>query len=141
MKRCMELQRLSRDHHLALVVAKKVRQLVENEGSNEEMILLWTEIQKNYKKDMELHFELEEKILLPAINAAGLETHVERILFEHQEMRDILAQDLIDSAGMQAFSRLLKDHVRFEERELFSAAEELLSESALKDIQGKLEAA
>jgi hemerythrin-like domain-containing protein len=42
---------------------------------------------------------------------------------------------------MREFAELLKSHVRFEERELFSAAEECLSEAVLKKIRHKLEAA
>lgn len=37
MKRCMELQRLSSDHHLALVVAKKARQAVDAGASNQQI--------------------------------------------------------------------------------------------------------
>jgi hemerythrin-like domain-containing protein len=137
----MALQRLSRDHHLALVVAKKTRQAVDAGTSNQQVAELWLEIQNDYRKEMELHFQLEETILLPVLDAAGLDTHVERVLFEHKQMRNILAQDVIAAVEMREFSVLLKSHVRFEERELFSAAEELLSEAALKEIQHKLEAA
>ena len=139
MKRGIELQRLSMDHHQALVVAKKTRHAAELPG--EQIIQVWNEIQENYKSEMELHFQKEEKFLLPALNAAGLETHVERVLYEHHQLRDLLAQDQLSATKLREFSELLKEHVRFEERELFSAAEDLLTEAALKKIQHKLEAA
>lgn len=139
MKRSIELKRLSMEHHQALVVAKKVRQAADLAGG--QVVQAWNKIQDEYKNEMELHFQKEEKFLLPALNAAGLETHVERILYEHKKLRDILEHDQLPAEKLREFAELLKEHVRFEEKELFSAAEDLLSAETLKKIQHKLEAA
>ena len=80
-----------------------------------------------FASELEPHFQTEESELLPALTAAGASPLVERTLAEHAELRDLnrrLAEP--DCEILARFATLLHDHVRFEERELFETAQDLL---------------
>jgi len=68
------------------------------------------------------HFALEERVLLPALVRAGRADLAARTIDEHTDLRVALASPL-------RFAELLEAHVRFEERELFPACEELVPDA------------
>ncbi|MBV5273117.1 MAG: hemerythrin domain-containing protein [Lamprocystis purpurea] len=127
MQRSAALKRLSSEHHLGLVIARRAREARDNPEA------AWGELRRRFADELEPHFQLEERGLLPAMQAAGEQTLVERTLADHQAMRA-----LIDAGGpetLAAFAQLLADHIRFEETELFETAQRILGAEALAAIQ------
>lgn len=130
MKRSAALTPLSRDHHQVLAVALRLRR--GEPGSLEAFRELWA-------SDVQRHFAIEEQVLVPALPddpdwAAGCR----RMLDEHAEIRR-RAESLDADAG-EALGRLLDDHVRFEERELFVLLEERLPADALATLGDRIDA-
>jgi len=92
------------------------------------------------------HFSREEEVLVPLASGYNVELDqlLTRMLKEHKQLMDnfnelltvteIDAQaDLLDKTG-----RLLENHIRMEERELFMKIQEYVPENNLKQIEEKL---
>ena len=133
MKRHPALLQLSREHHPALVLAKRAQTLEDNDPEAAKDFA--AEIRAVFAAELEPHFRIEEERLLPLLKNAGQAQLVERTLAEHASLRALAAQiDSGDPANLRRFGALLAAHVRFEERELFPAAEATLEPEALATI-------
>lgn len=123
MKRHPALLSLSREHHGALVLALACRRAA-NSGDAEKIRATRDRAVREFDADLAPHFRQEETTLLPLLQQAGQTALVRRTLEEHASLR-ALAESLRqhDAAGLEAFGQALSDHVRFEEQELFPAAE------------------
>jgi hemerythrin-like domain-containing protein len=129
MQRTETLRRLSSEHHSGLVIARRAR---EQAGTPAECETAWADLRQRFADELEPHFKLEERGLLPAMQAAGEERLVERTLADHSKMRT-----LIEAGGpgdLAAFAQILTDHIRFEEKELFETAQHVLGAEVLKRI-------
>jgi hemerythrin-like domain-containing protein len=133
MQRDRNLVRLSRDHHTGLVLAKRARELATNDAT--ERRAAWTQMQARFADELEPHFQLEERGLLPALRAAGEDVLVDRTLTEHAELRRLIAS--ADPSAPQRFGEALTTHIRFEEAALFETAQRVLDADAL-DALGAL---
>lgn len=139
MKRSEALQPLSRDHLPALVAAKALRKAEEADSARVAFLEFWRDHGAG-------HFRIEEEVLLPqwALYAEVDRPKVNRMLEEHLRIR---REALRLAAGegtlneLQALGERLHDHVRFEERELFPAIEESLSEEQLAKLVPAVEEA
>ncbi|OJU84941.1 MAG: hypothetical protein BGO11_19175 [Solirubrobacterales bacterium 70-9] len=139
MKRAEALQPLSREHLAALLAARKLRQADDAESAAQAFLAFW-------EKDGRRHFRIEEEVLLPGWAAFGEldRPGVARMLEEHLAIRrEALRLQLGGLAieQVQALGKLLHDHVRFEERELFPAAEAALDADALQRLAVAIETA
>ncbi len=127
MKRDRRLHGLSSEHHEALVLA---RAMLRNAPH-------WTpergrEVQRRFAEELEPHFQVEELVLLPALDATGARELVARTRADHAFLRETLAAVAEgDPGAARAFGACLQDHVRFEERELFPACESALAPEVL----------
>lgn len=132
MKRDPRLRPLSEDHHHALVVARRV----ERAGADRRVdAALVNEIAAWFARDLEAHFAIEEQHLLPALRAAGRDDLATRLASEHGAMRGHLDAALAgDAARLASFGAALREHVRFEERELFPACEADLPAGVLDEV-------
>lgn len=138
-KRAEALQPLSREHLAALLAARKLRQAEDLEVAAREFVAFW-------EKEGRQHFIIEEDVLLPGWAAYGEldRPGIARMLEEHLAIR---REALRLEAGeltieqVHTFGDLLHDHVRFEERELFMAAEAALDPVALQRLGERIEAA
>lgn len=126
MKRHAALLQLSREHHHALKLSRLAR-FASDAGHALAIAEAAEKIIEAFPEVLEPHFQSEENDLLPALAAAGANALVERTLAEHAELRD-LNRRLIepDSKILARLATLLHDHVRFEEREVFETAQQLL---------------
>lgn len=126
MKRHSALQALSREHHPALVLAMACKRAA-NSGSEEKIFETCSRVAHEYDADLERHFRQEETKLLPLLQHAGQTALVERTLDEHKILR-ALVESLRhhDAAVLESFGQALSDHVRFEDQELFPAAEQVI---------------
>ena len=126
MKRHAALQQLSREHHHALKLSRLAR-FASDSGHALAIAEAAEKIIESFPEVLEHHFETEEKDLLPALAAAGASALVKRTLAEHAELRDLKrCMPEADSEILARFATLLHDHVRFEEREVFETAQQLL---------------
>jgi len=126
MKRHAALQQLSREHHIALKLARQAR-FASDSGNPTAIGEAAEKINALFAEALEPHFQIEEADLLPALAAAGQQALVARVLDEHAELRALNQQlSAADGSKLSRFGSLLNDHVRFEERELFELAQDLL---------------
>jgi hypothetical protein len=126
MKRHPQLQDLSREHHGALKLARAARQAVES-GNAENVAALARRVVQIFAAELDPHFCEEERCILVSLAQAGEHALVQRTLKEHEELRTLAsALSCADAGTLLRFADLLALHVRFEERELFEAAQSLM---------------
>lgn len=126
MKRHAALQNLSREHHQALKLAR-LAQFAADSGSPLAIAQAAATITERFPEELESHFLSEEADLLPALAARGEQALVERTLAEHEALRQFNRQlARPDAATLARFGTMLREHVRFEERELFETLQRLL---------------
>ena len=128
MKRDPALRNLSNEHHQGLVLAKRAKKA----ACTEEAQQAWEEIRQRFAVEMEPHFRDEEARLLPALERAGEAKLVKRTLDEHVALRRLIDENSVEA--MIRFAGLLEQHIRFEERELFEAAQHVLTPAELDEL-------
>ncbi|MCG7657222.1 hemerythrin domain-containing protein [Wielerella bovis] len=116
MKRHSTLIKLSQEHHHTLALCLRILRQPEN-NYREEIVAHFV--------DLETHFCAEETQFAPLwtiLNRTDLQTRFEQ---EHAQLRRLFQAAQFDSAQWNTtFATLLRDHARFEERELFPALQE-----------------
>jgi len=128
MKRNIHLQPLSRQHHNGLLAV-----LLLNKGvaKNADLTAMQAFVNYIFINDLEEHFMLEEKHLLPImLHYPALAEYAARITDEHQllqQLKDDINQ-LPTTANINAFADLLEQHIRFEERHAFPGSEKYFTE-------------
>ena len=135
MKRSPALIRLSRDHHRALDVARRLRR-----ATPDDLDAVLAHLHEFWEPHGRRHFELEERHLLDAMPETDTEWHAaaERTRREHDTIR-ARVRGVGDVSAAHELGTLLHDHVRFEERELFALLEGRLTEAQLARIAAALE--
>jgi len=144
MKRHPSLHPLSQHHHFALIQALGMRRAAEAptekrsaavERQAEKFVRFW-------HKTGHVHFREEEEVLLPAYarhTRLDQDAAIMRILADHAEIRAavgdfeqrLAAKTPIEAAELGRLGKLLHDHVRLEENEVFPRIEKTLSEDGL----------
>lgn len=134
MKRSQALRGLSREHHEALVLARRASATVDDRHSaaarqqRDHLLTRWA-------VQFEPHFALEEQVLLPALVAAGHGLPAAQAQADHTELRRLI--ECLRSGELQALAAwgdAMAAHVRFEERTLFPLAERVLNLTVLTDL-------
>lgn len=127
MKRSPVLQPLSREHHAALKLAKACERAAAS-GDAARVSDVCRRVADEFRDELVPHFRVEESELLPLLEAAERGSLAERTLAEHAQLRALSEslQQCGDAGALARFGICLSAHVRFEERELFPALEELL---------------
>lgn len=132
MKRSPALLALSREHHTALSLAVRIARAADVETET----ALLTRVLAVFASELEPHFQEEERSLLPALLAAGELVLVNRTLDEHKILRQLVEKmQLGDRPSLKAFGEQLAAHVRFEERELFATAQDVLAADYLNQAR------
>ena len=143
MRRSAALAALSRDHHHALEAALRLRRadVADVDGAVAHLQAFW---QARGRR----HFEIEERLILPALPQADADWReaTARVRDEHARIR--AAVDRVSPGGNRAaleaahgLGQLLHDHVRFEERHLFGLLEARLPEPELASLGEAIERA
>ena len=126
MQRDPRLQGLSEEHQHSLALAQNARWAAGRERGLEPETT-WREVLAAYEAELAKHFEVEERLLLPALRKADQGELVERTLGDHSSLRAILQEDTGDLQDrLLRFGETLHNHIRFEEREMFPVCEEVL---------------
>lgn len=123
MKRHPSLVAYSREHHEALVLARRIERAAGDAAARRS---LCARVLEHYDVELALHFEAEEAHLLPGV-AAVHPMLAARVREDHAALRGLI--DRIgrqDDEALGAFATLLAEHTRFEEREFFPAYESLV---------------
>ena len=140
MKRADQLQPLSREHHLGLVIGRHAK---ECEDTPEQILKHWSALTDYINKDMTHHFDIEDDILVKALTPyKDQEPKVAEVLnklkTQHQQLADLTTIDNDQTTPtieqVHKLANALYDHIRFEERELFPTAEAYLTPAELKSI-------
>lgn len=136
MKRSAALAPLSRDHHQALEAALRLRRATDDD--------LGTAVERFrdfWSAHGRRHFEIEERLLLPAIEGdEDWDAMADRVREEHEKIRT-RAERLGTLDAARELGQLLNDHVRFEERELFELLEARLEPGGLSQLGREIELA
>lgn len=127
MKRHEQLQDLSREHYSALKLALYAKRAAVS-GDPAQIRVAAKGCRLAFDSELEAHFLVEERDLLPRLRAAGQTALVSRTEADHAELRGLVTRlEEADRDVLLAFSERLTAHVRFEEREMFEAMEALLA--------------
>jgi hemerythrin-like domain-containing protein len=135
MHRDPRLRDLSSDHHQGLVLARTIQQTFERGVVSAHLI---DEVQRRYQTELRPHFEIEEAVLLPALEANGFVELARRTLREHEALHSHLeAAARGDLDRVRNFGVLLQLHIRFEEQELFPTCEKHLDPEVLETVAAR----
>jgi hypothetical protein len=143
MKRSAALAPLSRDHHHALDAALRLRRATpaDTGAAVEHFLAFWN-------VDGARHFGIEERHLLGALGPEDREwrSAVDRVERDHADIRTMAAAIAAGprEGQIELAHRLggrLRDHVRFEERQLFRLLEARLPDEELRRLGDRVAAA
>ena len=127
MKRAPELIPLSREHHEALVLARRACEPHRADPAQLRMHVL-----RRWDAHFEPHFATEEAALFPALAAAGAAHEVDEARAQHARLRALAARLRAgDTQALPDWGAAMRDHVKWEERFLFPRAEQLLDLAVL----------
>jgi hemerythrin-like domain-containing protein len=147
LKRHPSLHPLSQHHHFALIQALEMRRAAEApadkrnamvERQADKFVAFW-------HKTGIVHFREEEEVLLPAYarhTRLDQDAEITRLLADHAEIRAAV-QDMeqrrakkmpIEAEAMASLAKLLHDHVRFEENDIFPRIERVLGKENLDAV-------
>lgn len=134
MKRDPRLVGLSREHHHALTLSVRLRKATQ---AGQDLAAAAQDLVRTFYSDIEPHFQIEEELLLPALEAVGGSGRAlaARAREDHAWLRQGAA---LAAAGqtqhLAEYGRRMAAHVRFEERELFEYAQAALDDGVLQQI-------
>ncbi|HEX3023933.1 MAG TPA: hypothetical protein VHP12_01885 [Chitinophagaceae bacterium] len=125
-KRSIELQPLSRQHHNGLLFCLLLEKAVKKQADK---ILMRDFCQYFWENDLQHHFEIEEKNLSRFISYDLLRDGINRMLEEHVHIRKFFENPdvLIEYSIFDQLQLLIDKHIRFEERELFPLIQTTIS--------------
>jgi len=143
MKRHSAIIPLSHDHHHALILAQALKKNAPKTGlgskSPEEKVKAAV---NSYNTELVPHFNHEEVLLFPL--ALGKDEELDKmindIIEEHDKIRntiETLSEGNLEE-NLDAFGKLLENHVRTEERKLFPKIEEVVGEEGLNVLDGQI---
>jgi hemerythrin-like domain-containing protein len=133
-KRSPELAPLSRDHHIALERALRLRRATEADVAAATSAFL-----DFFRTDGQRHFEQEEDLLLPELPSEDAPLG-RRVHTDHSAIRELAAVLAAepDVTSARKLGEMLTAHVRFEERQLFPRLEAVLSDERLAELGAQL---
>lgn len=140
MKRDVELQPLSHQHHNGLMAVLLLKKGVDKQAAAEVMgdfiIQVWNAELRN-------HFIKEEVYLHPhVLQISSLMEKYEQMKAEHHQIRhlvDAIRNGDTSVANITSFSALLEKHIRFEERDLFPYIQEQIHAEQLNELGKNLQ--
>jgi hemerythrin-like domain-containing protein len=147
MKRHPSLHPLSQHHHFALIQALQMRRAAEAPAERRATAVMRQaeKFVRFWHKTGQVHFREEEEVLLPAYarhTRIDQDAQIVRLLGDHAEIRAavwnfeerLAAKDPIAAEELARVGKLLHDHVRLEENEVFPRIEKVLGEKQLNEM-------
>ncbi|GAB4294957.1 MAG: hypothetical protein Kow0096_11460 [Thiohalomonadaceae bacterium] len=142
MQRHAALRQLSSDHHRGLVLARRVGRL----EADCDLQVAAQNLLHGWRAEIGPHFVAEEEWLLPLFARYSAPDHplIVETLRQHVRMR-ALVDELEEGLAapslplLQALAAALREHIRFEENDLFPAIEAALPEAQLQRLLDRQE--
>lgn len=129
-KRHPALQPWSRDHHHGLLLSWKIKKGFSL-GIAPERIKKYTDW--FWESQLIPHFDTEERYLFPIL---GNDNHlVQQAIDEHRQLKALFEKKDALSETLSTIESLLNDHIRFEERVLFQAIQEVANQEEIKLLE------
>jgi hemerythrin-like domain-containing protein len=140
MLRDRRLHPLSHQHQHGLALCVVVDRGLRKDSSPQTVARLAKKITDAFEVELRNHFDLEERLLFPAIrDHLGAMPLVDELVLEHRKL-ETMASRLLAPADLRAFTALLSRHIRREERELFEDIQQRLPQEVLDRLGRLLEA-
>jgi hemerythrin-like domain-containing protein len=147
MKRHRSLYPLSHDHHHALVQARTL-DIVGADEDQGSLRTAATRFASFWKSDLQRHFAQEEQIVLPLLakHTVADRAEIRETLEQHAvivrliaELNEKLARrETIQARLLLNLAEALRNHIRFEESELFPAVEDSVPDEELWQMNDRL---
>lgn len=134
LKRHKALQPLSRDHHHGLLLSWKIR---SGFSKNIEFDRIKTYADWFFEHHLIPHFDLEEEYIFSILDVDN--DMVKRALADHRRLKRLFAETKDIEKSLHKIEEELEQHIRFEERILFPAIQEIATEEQLAliaDVHG-----
>ena len=130
-KRSIELQPLSRQHHNGLFFCLLLEKGVKKQADK---ILMRDFCQYFWEKDLQHHFELEEKHLTTFSSYEELREGISRMMEEHAFIRKFFTNPgiLNEYSIFDQLQQSVDKHIRFEERELFPLIQQIINQQEMQ---------
>jgi hemerythrin-like domain-containing protein len=139
MLRDKSLHPLSHQHQHGLALCVTVERGLTRDCSPAQVAALAKKITDAFEIELRNHFDLEERLLFPAIRRSlGPLPILDDLIADHRRLEQ-LAAGLRVPADLRAFTRLLSSHIRREERELFEDIQARLPRRVLDRLGQALE--
>jgi len=136
---------LSREHNYALMLCLRINRGMKNHAEDREWIRAQAgKTVKFFETDLLPHFQAEESVLFPAMDAMPRALSlVSSLLKDHAEMRSRIESlrkwnDATMMDELLQFAFLLEQHIRKEERELFPIYEEHVNTEIDTNVQHRI---
>ncbi len=146
MKRHAALVPLSRQHHDGLALCVFIQRDLREGAGPEVAERLRQQALDAWDLELQGHFAVEEDVLFPEVRDRIPQPDVvDRLVREHVEIREEMAalRNATESELVPCLRSLrerLVTHIRFEERVLFEAVQESVSEARLVDLGRRIDA-
>jgi len=146
MERDQRLIRLSREHHHGLVMALRIERELPT-ADMPAMQALYADLVRFWSAGLLPHFGAENECLLARIalrSDPGLQ-HAGRLQRDHREMEDLVAAMAAARtaddrrSALEVFGVRLRDHIRWEERDLFEWIQQTLTTDEMDEVGRYLE--
>lgn len=132
-KRMIELQPLSRQHHNGLLFCFFIEKGIKKHADK---ILMKDFCMYFWENDLQHHFEIEEINLAKFSSYDLLREGISRMLDEHLYIRKFFQNPevLIEYSIFDQLQLLIDKHIRFEERELFPLIQSTISPDEMQEL-------
>lgn len=130
MKRTEALKPLSREHHHSLLLCWKIKTGI-SKGVKFERMKKYTDW--FFDEHIQSHFQEEEKYIFPVLG--NDHPMVKKALSQHRRLERLFKDDKDPERSLSLIEEELEKHVRFEERKLFNAIQEVATREELQKIE------
>ncbi|MFN7997875.1 MAG: hemerythrin domain-containing protein [Bryobacteraceae bacterium] len=133
---------LSRQHHDGLALCVLIRRGLQQDAGSGTSAELARKAVDRYDLELVNHFQLEEQILFPAMQAVlGDLPLVAQLIAEHRRLESLFVKLRSEPSAtlLETMCGLLERHIRAEENELFQMAQSSLPEATLREMGAVLE--
>lgn len=145
MKRHAALVPLSRQHHDGLALCVFIERDLREGADPAVAERLRKQALDAWELELSGHFAVEEEVLFPGVREAiPCPDAVDRLVREHDEIRaEISCLESTGASQLTARLRSLRErlvkHIRFEERVLFEAVQDSVSEAVMEDLGRRID--
>lgn len=85
-----------------------------------------------YEHQLAVHFKNEEETLFPLLGSTNEMTQT--AVLQHKRIRKYIYEDALGQKGLSRLEELLDKHIRFEERKVFPAIQQLIGEKTMNSL-------